>query len=151
VTAVRVESYDGYRRQRPAGAGSGDRRPAARRGRAPLYARMLRLRAIRPGGLLCFLFFEGTVALGALLALAELASWWAPVVLPGTVAAMVKINDLIAALGNGGAVRARTAPVRASAPVPAPPVPVARGRAPVPQVRRRLPGTNQRRFERPYT
>jgi hypothetical protein len=30
-------------------------------GRPPLYARVLRLRHIRPGGLLCFAFFEGAV------------------------------------------------------------------------------------------
>ena len=52
--------------------------PAGRTGRAsdersrPLYARVLRLRHLDPSGLLCFLFLEGAVALGVLLALAEL-------------------------------------------------------------------------------
>ena len=62
----------------------------------PLYARLLRLRHITPSGFLCFVFLEGTVALGALLSLAELVSWWAVLVLPATVALMVKLNDVIA-------------------------------------------------------
>jgi hypothetical protein len=62
----------------------------------PLYARALGLRFVNPGGVLCFLFFEGSVALAALLALAELVSWWAVLVLPAVVAAMVKLNDVVA-------------------------------------------------------
>jgi hypothetical protein len=62
----------------------------------PLYARMLRLRHLKPSGLLCFVFLEGAIALGILLALAELVSWWGVIVLPVTVAVMVKLNDLIA-------------------------------------------------------
>lgn len=63
----------------------------------PFYARFLGLRFVNPGGVLCFVFFEGTVALAALLALAELVSWWAVLVLPVMVAVMVKINDVVAA------------------------------------------------------
>jgi hypothetical protein len=70
--------------------------PAATRQR-PLYARVLRLRHLNPSGLLCFVFFEAMVALGVLLALAELTNWWSVVVLPVSVAAMVKINDAVAA------------------------------------------------------
>lgn len=62
----------------------------------PLYARLLRLRHLNPSGFLCFAFFEGAVALGILLALAELVSWWGVLVLPVTVALMVKLNDVIA-------------------------------------------------------
>ncbi|WP_433301910.1 hypothetical protein ACQP2F_07485 [Actinoplanes sp. CA-030573] len=62
----------------------------------PLYARVLRLRHVAPSGFLCFVFLEGSVALGALLALAELVSWWGVIVLPMTVALMVKLNDLVA-------------------------------------------------------
>ncbi|BCJ44943.1 hypothetical protein GCM10010168_84830 [Actinoplanes ianthinogenes] len=62
----------------------------------PLYARVLRLRHLSPGGLLCFVFLEGAVALGVLLALAELVSWWGVLVLPAAVAVMVKFNDLVA-------------------------------------------------------
>jgi hypothetical protein len=62
----------------------------------PLYARILRLRHLAPSGLLCFVFLEGAVVLGILLALAELVSWWGVIVLPVTVALMVKFNDLVA-------------------------------------------------------
>ena len=64
----------------------------------PLYARTLRLKHITPGGLLCFVFLEGAAALGILLALAELVSWWGVIVLPLTVALMVKLNDVIAGM-----------------------------------------------------
>lgn len=62
----------------------------------PLYARMLCLRHVTPSGFLCFVFLEGSVALGFLLALAELVSWWGVFVLPITVAVMVKLNDVVA-------------------------------------------------------
>lgn len=80
-------------------------------GRPPLYARVLRLRHIRPGGLLCFAFFEGSVAVGILLALAELAPWWAALVLPVVVAGMVKVNDVVAGLSA----RARLVPAHTRA------------------------------------
>ena len=64
----------------------------------PLYARILRVRHLSPSGFLCFVFLEGSVALGILLALAELVSWWGVVVLPVTVAVMVKLNDVVAGL-----------------------------------------------------
>ncbi|MEU6023976.1 hypothetical protein ACGFIK_24925 [Micromonospora sp. NPDC048871] len=63
----------------------------------PLYARALGLRVVNPGGVLCFVFFEGAIALATLLVLAELVTWWAVVVLPAAVAVMVKLNDLVAA------------------------------------------------------
>ncbi|GGM16161.1 MULTISPECIES: hypothetical protein [Micromonospora] len=62
----------------------------------PLYARLLGLRFVNPGGVLCFLFFEGAVALAALLALAELVDWSAVLILPAAVALMVKLNDMVA-------------------------------------------------------
>ena len=62
----------------------------------PLYARMLHLRHLSPSGVLCFVFLEGAIALGVLLALAELVSWWGVLVLPFAVAVMVKFNDLVA-------------------------------------------------------
>jgi hypothetical protein len=61
-----------------------------------MYARMLGLRYVTPSGFLCFVFLEGAVALGFLLALAELVNWWGVLVLPLTVAAMVKLNDVVA-------------------------------------------------------
>lgn len=64
--------------------------------KAPRYARILRLRHLAPGGFACFAFFEGSIVLAVLLAFAELVSWWAVVVVPVTVAAMVKLNDYVA-------------------------------------------------------
>jgi hypothetical protein len=86
----------------------------------PLYARMLRLRHLAPSGLLCFVFLEGAVVLGILLALAELVSWWGVVVLPITVALMVKFNDLVAGAiaprpAAPGTTSARTAVLRPAA------------------------------------
>jgi hypothetical protein len=69
--------------------------------KAPRYARVLRLRHLRLGGGACFLLFEGSIAAAVLLAFAELVSWWAVLVVPLTVAAMVKLNDAVAGkLGN---------------------------------------------------
>jgi hypothetical protein len=85
----------------------------------PLYARMLGLQYLAPGGFLCFVFLEGAVALGILLALAELVSWWGVLALPLTVAAMVKLNDVVAgALIRPATTRAPVAGVRASAASP---------------------------------
>ena len=52
-------------------------------GQAPLYVRVLRLRHLHVGGFASFLLFECMIAVGVLLALAELVSWWAVPVLPG--------------------------------------------------------------------
>jgi hypothetical protein len=57
---------------------------------------MLGLQYLAPSGFLCFVFLEGAIALGILLALAELVSWWGVLVLPVTVAVMVKLNDVVA-------------------------------------------------------
>lgn len=62
----------------------------------PLYGRILGLRHVNPSGLLCFAYFEGAIALGFLLALAELVTWWGVLILPASVAVMVKINDVVA-------------------------------------------------------
>jgi hypothetical protein len=67
------------------------------RGSVPLYARLLRLRRLRIGALASFILVECTITAAILLALAELVSWWAVVVLPTAVAAMVKVNDLVGA------------------------------------------------------
>lgn len=80
----------------------------------PLYARMLRLKHITPGGLLCFVFLEGAAALGILLALAELVSWWGVIVLPLTVALMVKLNDVIAGMLPRSASAGETVAARAA-------------------------------------
>ncbi|HEX6967512.1 MAG TPA: hypothetical protein VF174_01610 [Micromonosporaceae bacterium] len=64
----------------------------------PLYARVLRLRQLSPGPMLCFVLLEGSLTLGLLLALAELAVWWIILALPMAVAVTVKANDMIAAV-----------------------------------------------------
>ncbi len=93
----------------------------------PLYARVLGLQYLRPSGLLCFLFFEGSVALAVLLALAELMSWWVVAALPISVAAMVKLNDVIAgaiayaAVGRRGKARGRASVPHRPATVPVSP------------------------------
>ncbi len=61
-----------------------------------MYARLLRLKHVQPGSLLCALYFEGSVFVGALLAFAELVPWYVAVLLPIVVAVMVKLNDVIA-------------------------------------------------------
>jgi hypothetical protein len=81
--------------------------------RQPMYARMLGLQYLAPGGFLCFVFLEGTVALGILLALAELVSWWGVLVLPTMVAAMVKLNDVVAGALIRPATAVRTRPAAA--------------------------------------
>jgi len=78
-------------------------RPAPETVYRPLYARMLRLRHLAPSGLLCFVFLEGSAALGVLLALAELVSWSGVIVLPLLVALMVKLNDMFAGMLGGPA------------------------------------------------
>ncbi|SDT67680.1 hypothetical protein [Actinoplanes derwentensis] len=85
----------------------------------PLYARILCLRHLAPSSLLCFVFLEGAVVLGLLLALAELVSWWGVLVLPFTVALMVKFNDLVAGASTTPPVDGEAASVRASVLRPA--------------------------------
>ncbi|BBH66562.1 hypothetical protein ACTI_32470 [Actinoplanes sp. OR16] len=80
---------------------------------------MLRLRHLAPSGLLCFVFLEGAVVLGLLLALAELVSWWGVLVLPVTVALMVKFNDLIAGALTQQQVAPETTTARAAVLRPA--------------------------------
>jgi hypothetical protein len=101
----------------------------------PLYARMLGLQNLAPSGFLCFVFLEGAVALGILLALAELVSWWGVLVLPIMVAVMVKLNDVVAGMlvrpstpappphDDLSLRRARTVDLRGSVSMPAVPMP----------------------------
>ena len=74
-----------YRRRRS----SGETHPT-------LYARALRLKHIHPGGLMCFLLFEGAIALAALMVLAEFVTWQSVILLPLAVAIVMKINDTVA-------------------------------------------------------
>lgn len=122
----------------------------------PLYARVLRLRHLNPSGLWCFVFLEGMIALGVLLALTELVSWWAVLVLPATVAVMVKVNDVVAGAW-AGAVRPTFPPSRSTVTAndgrPAPPPGVRRvsrdlagAMDPVRSVRQRFRQSGRRRY-----
>ncbi|WP_133884188.1 hypothetical protein [Glycomyces sp. NRRL B-16210] len=66
------------------------------RPRRPWYARTLRLKHLHLSNLWCVVLFEGSIALAMLMALTELVTWWVVLVLPLGVAAMVKLNDVIA-------------------------------------------------------
>lgn len=72
------------------------------RPRRPWYARALRLRHLYLSHAWCVVFFEGALALGVLMALTELVSWWVVPVLPVAVAVMVKLNDVIAGAAESG-------------------------------------------------
>lgn len=107
--------------------------------RRPLYARLLRLRYLHPGGVACFLLFEGTIVLGLLLALSELVDWPVVILLPAGVAVMVKLNDLLAGTALHRLVRGRPELVArgTAVVVDPPPVPVRKrvvGTAPAPGV-----------------
>jgi hypothetical protein len=69
--------------------------PAAA-GKAPLYPTLLRLRNVHPNAWQRAVLGEGMALLGALLAMADLASAWAVVVLPVAVAVVVKAHDVLA-------------------------------------------------------
>jgi hypothetical protein len=92
-----------------------------------LYARVLRLRHIQVRPMAALLLFEGSIALGLLLVLAEIVTVWGIVAIPVTVAVMVKLNDLIAgllsrplAVAHVRAPRLRAAVAVGRSPVPPP-------------------------------
>jgi hypothetical protein len=64
--------------------------------RRPLYARLLHLRHIAPNAWQRAVLGEGSLALAAVLVLADLATAWTLLVLPLAVAAVVKAHDLLA-------------------------------------------------------
>jgi hypothetical protein len=66
----------------------------------PLYHRLLRLRHYQPGPLMTAALFEGSIAVSAVLALAELLNWWSVLAIPLTVAAVVKFNDVVTGLAR---------------------------------------------------
>ena len=69
----------------------------------PFYPRLLRLRHVHPNGWQRALLVEGMLVLGTLVALADLATAWAPVILVVATAAVVKFHDVLAGLLPGGA------------------------------------------------
>lgn len=64
--------------------------------RMPVYPRLLRLRHVHPNGWQRAMLGEGMAVVGALLALADVATAWSVLVLPAAVAAVVKGHDLLA-------------------------------------------------------
>lgn len=61
----------------------------------PFYPRVLRLRHVKPNGWQRALLVEGVLLVGALVALADLATAWTPVILVLATAAVVKFHDLL--------------------------------------------------------
>ena len=71
------------------------------RGKRPFYPVLLQLRYIHPNAWQRAVLGEGMALVGALLAMADLASAWSVVVLPVAVALVVKSHDVLAgALGR---------------------------------------------------
>jgi hypothetical protein len=64
----------------------------------PLYPRLLRLRHVNPNGWQRAVLVEGTVLAGALVALADRATSWAPLILPVVTAGVVKFHDVVVGL-----------------------------------------------------
>jgi hypothetical protein len=62
----------------------------------PLYFRLLGVRHLRVSPVAAFLLFEGSIAAGVLLALADIVNVWGIVAVPVAVAIMVKVHDRVA-------------------------------------------------------
>jgi hypothetical protein len=61
----------------------------------PLYPRLLRLRHVNPSAWQRAMLVEGTLLVGALAALADKVTAWAPLILLAAVAVIVKFHDLL--------------------------------------------------------
>ena len=77
------------------GEPSGDAASRRKSAKKPLYPRLLRLQHIRPNAWQRAALGEGAIGVGVLLAMADLASAWAIVVLPVAVAGIVKAHDAL--------------------------------------------------------
>lgn len=66
------------------------------RSKQPLYPQLLRLRNVHPNAWQRAVLGEGMALVGALLALADVASAWSILVLPVAVGAVVKAHDVLA-------------------------------------------------------
>lgn len=69
-----------------------------RTGRRSIYARLLRLHHLQPNGWQRAVLAEGSLTVAVLLVLADVATAWSLLVLPATVAAVVKLDDLLVGL-----------------------------------------------------
>lgn len=83
-------------RRAGATAAGGPAGPAGGRKRPPLYSRLLGLKHIAPNVWQRALLGEGSLAVGIVLVLADLATAWTILVLPLAVAVVVKAHDLLA-------------------------------------------------------
>ena len=77
---------------------------SAKKGKKPLYPRLLGLRHVHPNAWQRAALGEGAIGAGVLLAMADLASAWSIVALPVAVAAIVKAHDLLQGLLDRGSV-----------------------------------------------
>jgi hypothetical protein len=108
-----------------AAAAARRRRIGARSDGRTGYARLLRLHHLNPGFYLSLLLFEGSIGVAILLALADVIDAWGVLVVPVSVAVMVKLNDVVAGLLARPAAEAQ---LRRSGSTP-----VVVGRSPVPR------------------
>ncbi len=100
----------------------------------PLYPRLLRLKHLHPSAWQRAVLVEGSIAVGAVAALADKVSAWTPVVLPVAIAMVVKFHDVLTGvLRPGGAVAPAPAPAPAAAPMALPHVVVLQPGRPVSQ------------------
>ena len=79
----------------PAVNDAGDLQPKRHVKSPPLYWRALRLRHVHPNSWQRALFFEGSLAVAAVMVLADLASAWLLLALPAFVALVVKGHDVL--------------------------------------------------------
>jgi hypothetical protein len=63
--------------------------------KTPLYARVLRLRHVRPNSWQRALFVEGAIAVAIVIVLADLASAWLILALPAAISVLVKFHDVV--------------------------------------------------------
>jgi len=83
----------------PVGLGDRLRRALASGDHAePLYPRVLGLRHVHPNAWQRALLVEGMMVFGGLVALADKATSWAPLIMPVAAAAVVKFHDVLAGL-----------------------------------------------------
>ena len=75
---------------------AGPAMPRAKHAKRPLYPRLLHLQHVHPNAWQRAVLGEGMAGVGALLAMADLASAWSVVVLPVAVGAVVKAHDVLA-------------------------------------------------------
>jgi hypothetical protein len=99
MTAVTDEAGEAQGAARAEVAGSAETAsPHVEAKSRPLYWRILRLRHVHPNGWQRAILGEGAIAVAAILVLADRASAWILVVLPLTVALVVKGHDVLAGL-----------------------------------------------------